>query len=469
MTDSRNRRRPAEPSSESASFDDLLQASAIAGRLGKSYHCRAAVAETSLLRSGVSRAETRIPIDAEERNRPEPGRRDSEDPQEESRAAAMTEFGVEPATPDDHPVAADTPSGFEVDDEVASPAGGDDAEGETCSAGETQTAVLSFSLCVPLPATSFASASQPDAGAHTGVAAVSSGPAATPTPTESVSIDSNSAQAKVHPTGEGVSSRPSSLLVPQAVLLDGGDGAGVNGAQPPADAPGSDASSLQPGQVAAQATKPTEAPSRQSPASPTQAPGDAAQPSPIAVAAGAGTDDAGGDDLSQGGHGFPAAAGGHAVGTRASGTDGPLAAKPVAAQLGVHIGKAVKAGLTRVEIALEPASLGKVEVRLDFGRDGRISAMFVAETREALDALRADARTLERALSEAGVKTDSASLDFSLREHGAGTGDGFRDRSPGSGRRAAIAGAGELEAGATLATEPPAPLSASERRLDIRA
>ena len=129
----------------------------------------------------------------------------------------------------------------------------------------------------------------------------------------------------------------------------------------------------------------------------------------------------------------------------------------------------MKAGLTRIEIELEPASLGKIEVRLDFGRDGRVSALFVAETREALDALRADARTLERALSEAGVKTDSTSLDFSLREHGQGTGERFSDRSPGSGRPAAIAGADKLEVGATVGTEPPTPSPAGERRLDIRA
>jgi flagellar hook-length control protein FliK len=205
-----------------------------------------------------------------------------------------------------------------------------------------------------------------------------------------------------------------------------------------------------------------------SPASPPQAPGEGAPPSPIAVTAAPAATGAGSGDLSQGEQGFPAAAGGHAlIGVREA-RDRSLAAKPVVAQVAVHVGKAIKAGLTRIDIELEPASLGKVEVRLDFGRDGRISALFVAETRDALDALRADARTLERALSEAGVKADAASLDFSLREQGAGAGHAFSDRSAYAGSRSSLAAAGDSEAEPSPATIAPVPPS-GERRLDIRA
>jgi flagellar hook-length control protein FliK len=125
-------------------------------------------------------------------------------------------------------------------------------------------------------------------------------------------------------------------------------------------------------------------------------------------------------------------------------------------------------GLTRIEMALEPASLGRVEVRLDFGRDGSINALFVAETREALDALRADARTLERALTEAGLKTDSGSLGFSLREQGAGTGGRFSEAFARTNNPSVIPAESVPDTGTTSAAEGPTPLP-GERRLDIRA
>ncbi len=216
-----------------------------------------------------------------------------------------------------------------------------------------------------------------------------------------------------------------------------------------------------------QATKPTEAPT-QSSASLMQAPADATQPSPFAVRAATGTDDTGSDDLSRGGHGFPDVAGGHvSIGARDSHGDRSLTAKAVATQVAVHVGKAAKAGLTRIDIALEPASLGKVEVRLDFERDGKISALFLADSREALEALRADARTLERALAEAGVKTDSASLDFGFREHGAGSDRAFSGGPAPRGAGSEVA-ADASETDSPPHVEPPAP-SSGERRLDIQA
>ena len=278
----------------------------------------------------------------------------------------------------------------------------------------------------------------------------------------------NQITATVQGAGDSLSSRPSSLLVPQAVLAEATQTSASGDPGHPAPAatgPGVNAASTV-GAVA-QASRSTEGPAPQPAGSAVSpAPDEAATPSPIAVAAAPASADAGDGDLPQGEQGFSAAAGGHALAARDKGMR-PLASKAVAAQVGAQIGKAAKIGLTRIDIALEPASLGKIEVRLDFGRDGRIAALFVAESREALDALRADARTLERALSEAGVKTDSASLDFSLRERGTGSG-AFSDRYTGGGSRSVMGGAGELEAETTLTSNPPT-LPSGDRRLDIRA
>ena len=111
----------------------------------------------------------------------------------------------------------------------------------------------------------------------------------------------------------------------------------------------------------------------------------------------------------------PAAAA-HAVAERGE------VARSAVAQVVVPLAKAVNTGLHHIEIALEPAALGRVEVRLDFAADGRISALFLADTPAALDALKGDARALERALTDAGVKADAGSLDFGLREQGSGSG-----------------------------------------------
>lgn len=88
-------------------------------------------------------------------------------------------------------------------------------------------------------------------------------------------------------------------------------------------------------------------------------------------------------------------------------------------QVAVHVTRAARSGMNRIEIRLDPESLGRVEVTLEVGRDGRVSALVLAENREALDALKAEARALQQALQDAGLKPDADSLSFDMRgEHG---------------------------------------------------
>lgn len=135
------------------------------------------------------------------------------------------------------------------------------------------------------------------------------------------------------------------------------------------------------------------------------------------------------------------------------------------AQLAAPLAHAAKAGIQRVEIALEPAALGRVDVRLDFAPDGRVSAFFVAENRQALDALRADAQTLARALTDAGV--DAGGLGFGLRHREPGNDGG--SFTPASGRSGSESGGG-LPMAPDAAGNPHSPFrSSSSGRLDIRA
>ncbi|WP_026987221.1 flagellar hook-length control protein FliK [Fodinicurvata fenggangensis] len=89
---------------------------------------------------------------------------------------------------------------------------------------------------------------------------------------------------------------------------------------------------------------------------------------------------------------------------------------PAADQIAMKIHKAVAGGNDRISVQLHPAELGRVDVKLDFGQDGLLRASITAERPETLDLLQRDARALERALGDAGVKTDSGSLNFNARD-----------------------------------------------------
>ena len=108
------------------------------------------------------------------------------------------------------------------------------------------------------------------------------------------------------------------------------------------------------------------------------------------------------------------------TGTAPEGAPGRTgAASPQSEILAVRIQKAVQAGQDRISLRLHPAELGRIDVQLEFAEDGRLRAAILAERGEALDLLQRDARLLERALQEAGLKTDSGSFTFDLRDQSA--------------------------------------------------
>ena len=84
-------------------------------------------------------------------------------------------------------------------------------------------------------------------------------------------------------------------------------------------------------------------------------------------------------------------------------------------QIGMQIAKAVPGRIDRLVVQLEPAALGRVEVRLKFHRNDQLSAVIAAERPDTLDALQRDARLLERSLHQAGLRLDSDGLTFSLK------------------------------------------------------
>jgi flagellar hook-length control protein FliK len=77
---------------------------------------------------------------------------------------------------------------------------------------------------------------------------------------------------------------------------------------------------------------------------------------------------------------------------------------------------ATRDGIDRITLQLEPADLGRVEIKMDIAADGRTQLSFVVDKAETLDALSRDARSLERSLQESGIKADAGSMQFNLRQ-----------------------------------------------------
>jgi hypothetical protein len=124
------------------------------------------------------------------------------------------------------------------------------------------------------------------------------------------------------------------------------------------------------------------------------------------------------------------------------------------------------AGPGPIELLLEPAELGRVEIRLEPGAGpGETTAVrILAERPETLALLRRDARELDRALAQAGLGADSGTgggctLSFALgggarQGGGAEAGEG-RGGASGA-RRLAVAGsvAGPAATGAPVRAGP---------------
>ena len=90
-------------------------------------------------------------------------------------------------------------------------------------------------------------------------------------------------------------------------------------------------------------------------------------------------------------------------------------AVPVAG-LAVNIAFNANSGRSQFEIRLDPAELGRIDVRLNVDRNGQVTSHLTVERPATLDMLRRDAPQLQRALEDAGLKTSDGGLQFSLRD-----------------------------------------------------
>jgi flagellar hook-length control protein FliK len=101
--------------------------------------------------------------------------------------------------------------------------------------------------------------------------------------------------------------------------------------------------------------------------------------------------------------------------TQLSVTAATIAAVPLNG-LALQIAVTAQSGNSRFEIRLDPAELGRIDVRIDVDRHGQVTSHLTVEKPETLAMLRQDAPQLQRALDNAGFKTGDSGLQFSLRD-----------------------------------------------------
>jgi flagellar hook-length control protein FliK len=88
--------------------------------------------------------------------------------------------------------------------------------------------------------------------------------------------------------------------------------------------------------------------------------------------------------------------------------------------LAVEIASNVKSGKSSFEIRLDPADLGRIDVRVQIDQNGQVTSHLTVEKPETLSMLQQDAPQLQQALNDAGLKTDGGGLQFSLRDQSSG-------------------------------------------------
>ncbi|RYE58709.1 MAG: flagellar hook-length control protein FliK, partial [Hyphomicrobiales bacterium] len=83
-------------------------------------------------------------------------------------------------------------------------------------------------------------------------------------------------------------------------------------------------------------------------------------------------------------------------------------------QIAFELSRQVGDGNTRFQIRLDPAELGRIDVKLDIDKNGQVHARLTVEKAETLDLMQ---RALEKALQQAGLDQSKTNLEFSLKQN----------------------------------------------------
>lgn len=95
---------------------------------------------------------------------------------------------------------------------------------------------------------------------------------------------------------------------------------------------------------------------------------------------------------------------------------GARAAGPTTQMVGVQMSRNAASQIDTFTMQLDPADLGRLEVRMSFGRDGKMTARLIADKPETLSLLQRDSAQLEKVLQQSGLEVGENALSFDLRE-----------------------------------------------------
>lgn len=99
--------------------------------------------------------------------------------------------------------------------------------------------------------------------------------------------------------------------------------------------------------------------------------------------------------------------------------------------IALQVARNLQKGVNRFDIRLDPAEMGRIDVRMEVKKDGHVAAHLTVDRPETLDLLQRDARALQQALNNAGLQANADSLNFSLRDQsGGGNGQAFGASAP---------------------------------------
>lgn len=93
---------------------------------------------------------------------------------------------------------------------------------------------------------------------------------------------------------------------------------------------------------------------------------------------------------------------------------------PAAQQMVQQIIRRFDGGTSRIELRLDPAELGRIDVRLSVDRDNQVNAQIIADNPATLTDLYRASREIERALTDAGLQLDGQGLSFDLGQDARG-------------------------------------------------
>ena len=93
----------------------------------------------------------------------------------------------------------------------------------------------------------------------------------------------------------------------------------------------------------------------------------------------------------------------------------PLPPPPVVEQVAIGLRQLATNGTDHIQIQLQPADLGAIQVKLNVSHEGRVEVVVSAARSDTLNLLQQDSSNLTQALRDAGLQADSSSLSFNLQ------------------------------------------------------